>query len=111
MLCGQLAATVAHEFLATGEARVLARARKRFMRAHGRIFAVLGFLQSFWYRSDKRRERFVALCADRDIQRLVWDSYLHKRLGGGDPLAYVRVFFKDLGDMVKMAVPGRWRWR
>ncbi|BDA85207.1 geranylgeranyl diphosphate reductase [Aureimonas sp. SA4125] len=111
MLCGQLGASAAHAFLATGDSRALVQARRRFMRKHGRIFAVLGFLQFFWYRSDKRRERFVALCADRDIQRLVWDSYLHKRLGFGDPLAYVRVLFKDLGDMARLVWPGRWRWR
>ncbi|GGD17410.1 geranylgeranyl diphosphate reductase [Aureimonas glaciei] len=111
MLCGQLAAGAAAAFLASGDARALTGVRRRFMRAHGRIFLVLGFLQSFWYRSDRRRERFVALCADRDIQRLVWDSYLHKRLGRADPMAYVRVFFKDLGDMARLAWPGRWRWR
>lgn len=111
MLCGQLAASAADAFLATGDVKALAEVRRRFMRAHGKIFAVLGFLQAFWYRSDRRRERFVALCADRDIQRLVWDSYLHKRLGRADPMAYVRVFLKDLGDMARLAWPGRWRWR
>jgi geranylgeranyl reductase len=37
-------------------------ARKRFMRAHGRVFWVLGIMQRFWYSSDKRRERFVSIC-------------------------------------------------
>ena len=31
-------------------------ARKRFMKAHGRVFMVLGIMQWFWYTSDKRRE-------------------------------------------------------
>ncbi len=103
MLCGRLAAEQAVEFLATGDAKALARVRTRFMRLHGRVFMVLGFMQGFWYRSDRRRERFVAICADRDVQRLVWESYLNKRLVRTDPMAHLRVFLKDLGHLVRMA--------
>jgi geranylgeranyl reductase len=103
MLCGRLAAGAVAEFLETGDARALARVRKRFMRLHGRVFMVLGFMQGFWYRNDKRRERFVAICADRDVQRLVWESYLNKRFVRTAPLAHLRVFFKDLGHLVRMA--------
>jgi hypothetical protein len=31
-------------------------------------------------RSDKRREKFVKMCADKDVQRLTWESYLNKKL-------------------------------
>jgi geranylgeranyl reductase len=103
MLCGRLAAEAAAEFLATGDANALAQVRKRFMRLHGRVFMVLGFMQRFWYRNDKRRERFVAICEDPDVQRLVWESYLNKRFVRTDPLAHLRVFFKDLGHLLRMA--------
>ena len=103
MLCGRLAAEAAGEFLATGDAKALAQVRKRFMRLHGRVFMVLGFMQRFWYRNDKRRERFVAICEDADVQRLVWESYLNKRFVRTDPLAHLRVFFKDLGHLLRMA--------
>ena len=39
---------------------------------------ILGLMQGFWYRGDRRRERFVAICADPDVQRLTWESYLNK---------------------------------
>ncbi|MEQ1941881.1 geranylgeranyl diphosphate reductase [Mesorhizobium sp. VNQ89] len=103
MLCGRLAAEAATQFLATGDAKVLAQVRKRFMKLHGRVFMVLGFMQRFWYRSDKRRERFVAICEDPDVQRLVWESYLNKRFVRTDPSAHLRVFFKDLGHLLRMA--------
>jgi geranylgeranyl reductase len=103
MLCGRLAAEAAVEFVATGDAKALTQVRKRFMRLHGRVFMVLGFMQRFWYRSDKRRERFVAICEDPDVQRLVWESYLNKRFVRTDPLAHLRVFFKDLGHLLRMA--------
>ena len=104
MLCGRLAAEAAGEFLATGDARVLSRVRKRFMRLHGRVFMVLGFMQGFWYRNDKRRERFVAICEDKDVQRLGWESYLNKRFVRTDPMAHLRVFLKDLGYLGGMAL-------
>jgi geranylgeranyl reductase len=103
MLCGRLAAEAAASFLASGEARALAHVRKRFMRLHGRVFLVLRFMQAFWYRNDRRRERFVAICEDRDVQRLVWESYLNKRFVKTDPLAHLRVFVKDLAHLVRMA--------
>jgi len=103
MLSGRFAAESASDYLATGDARTLAAARRRFMREHGRVFMILGFMQSFWYRSDKRRERFVAICADPDVQRLVWASYLDKRLVRTDPLAHVRVFLKDLRHLLQLA--------
>jgi len=103
MLCGRLAAGSASDLLRTGDSRALSGVRKQFMRAHGRIFLVLGFMQGFWYRSDRRRERFVAICRDRDVQRLIWESYQTKQFVRSDPMAHVRVFLKDLGHLVKMA--------
>ena len=42
MTGGRLAADAVDTFLATGDARALATARKRFMKAHGRVFWILG---------------------------------------------------------------------
>jgi geranylgeranyl reductase len=103
MAGGRLAAEAADMFLATGDARALATARKRFMRAHGRVFWILGMMQWFWYASDKRREKFVALCRDRDIQRLTWDAYMNKELVRAKPAAHVRIFFKDLAHLLGFA--------
>lgn len=104
MLCGRLAAEAAQEFFATSSAKALSGARRRFMREHGLVFLVLGFMQSFWYRSDKRRERFVAICADPDVQRLTWEAYLNKKLVWSDPLGHARVFFKDLRQLVRLSL-------
>jgi geranylgeranyl reductase len=104
MLAGRLAAEGGAAFLATGAVRALAQPRKKFMREHGRVFMILGLMQGFWYKTDRRRERFVAICNDPDVQRLTWESYLNKRLVRTDPLAHVRVFFKDLAHMARLAV-------
>jgi geranylgeranyl reductase len=100
MLGGQLAAEAVEAFLATGKARALRRARSSFMRQHGRVFLVLRIMQYFWYSSDKRRERFVKMCGDPDVQRLTWQAYMEKKLVRAGPAANMRIFFKDLGHLL-----------
>ena len=73
------------------------------MKAHGRVFWILGVMQYFWYSSDKRRESFVKICEDRDVQRLTFDAYMNKELKRADPLAHVRIFFKDLAHLFGLA--------
>jgi len=96
MLGGRLAAQSIDALIATGDVRTLARARRSFMREHGRVFWVLGLMQRVWYANDRRRERFVSICRDRDVQQLTFDAYMNKRLVRARPLAHVRIFFKDL---------------
>jgi geranylgeranyl reductase len=103
MYGGRVAAEAAHRFLATGDARALAGARQKFMRAHGRVFWVLGIMQRFWYRTDKRRERFVSICKDKDVQTLTFESYMNKELVRKKPMAHVRIFFKDMAHLLGLA--------
>ena len=103
MACARHAADAVHETLITGDARALAGARKAFMKAHGRVFWILGVMQWVWYRNDRLRERFVSICKDKDVQRLTWESYMNKELVRSDPMAHVRIFFKDLGHLLGVA--------
>jgi geranylgeranyl reductase len=105
MLGGRLAADAAMAFLKTGDARQLATARKRFMKEHGRVFFVLGIMQYFWYRNDKRRESFVKMCEDKDVQRLTWESYTNKQLVRKSPMAHLRIFVKDMAHLLGIARP------
>jgi geranylgeranyl reductase len=105
MYGGRLAADAAQAFLLTGDARALAEPRKQFMRTHGRVFWILGLLQYFWYSTDRRRESFVKICRDPDVQRLTWESYMNKELVRSDPMAHVRIFFKDLAHLLRLASP------
>ena len=73
------------------------------MKAHGRVFWILGMMEWFWYSSDKRRERFVSICRDPDVQQLTWDAYMNKELVRAKPVAHMRVFFKDLSHLLGFA--------
>jgi len=103
MACGRMVADSVHHALVTGDSKHLASARRTFMKEHGKVFWVLGILQYFWYGGDRRRERFVKICEDKDVQRLTWESYMHKRLVRKEPMAHIRVFFKDLGHLLGLA--------
>jgi len=105
MVGGQLAALAGCEFLESHDARSLRLARKRFMKAHGRVFWILGIMQRFWYKNDKRRERFVSMCRDPDVQMLTWQAYMNKKLVRGRPGAHMRIFFKDMAHLLGLASP------
>jgi geranylgeranyl reductase len=103
MCGGRVAADSVEELLVTGKPRALANARARFMKSHRLVFWILGIMQYFWYSSDKRRERFVKMCADPDVQKLTWEAYMNKELVVARPGAHMRIFFRDLGHLLGMA--------
>ncbi|MFB0613043.1 geranylgeranyl diphosphate reductase [Aurantiacibacter poecillastricola] len=100
MACGRIAAQTADAFIASSDPATLKHARRDFMRLHGRVFWVLGIMQHFWYSSDKRRERFVSMCADRDVQQLTWQAYMNKKLVRARPFAHAKIFFKDCAHLL-----------
>ncbi len=99
MAGGEMAAEAVEQFLVTGDARALKLARKRFMKLHGSVFRMLGLMQRFWYANDNRRERFVSICRDRDVQQLTWDAYMNKELVRAKPIAHMRIFFKNIAHL------------
>jgi geranylgeranyl reductase len=100
MAGGRFAASAVSRLLHTGDARALRAARRDFMKAHGMVFWVLGIMQRFWYSTDGRRERFVSICRDPDVQRLTWAAYMHKKLVRAKPLTHVRIFAKDMAHLL-----------
>jgi geranylgeranyl reductase len=100
MVGGRLSGEAASQFLKTGQASALKQARKRFMKEHGRVFWILGMMQYFWYSSDKRRERFVSMCDDKDVQQLTWQAYMNKKLVRSKPMAHVKIFLKDTAHLL-----------
>jgi geranylgeranyl reductase len=103
MIGGRLAAEAVDEFLETGRAKALHTARKRFMGIHGIVFWILGGMRCYCYSNDRRRELFVSLCRDRDIQKLTWDAYMNKELVRAKPVAHIGIFFNNLAHMAGLA--------
>jgi len=103
MVGGEFAAQAVEALLVTGDVRSLKLARQKFMKLHGTVFWVLGIMQRFWYTSERRRERFVRICKDPDVQKLTFEAYMNKELVRRKPMAHVRIFFKDLAHLLGLA--------
>jgi geranylgeranyl reductase len=99
MVGGRLAAEAASACLASGRPRDLRLARKRFMAEHKTVFRVLRAMQDAYYKSDDRRERFVSLCHDVDVQRLTFEAYMNKRIVRARPMAHLRIMAKNIAHL------------
>jgi len=96
MVGGRVAATAAAACLASGQVKDLRIARKLFMKDHKAVFKILGAMQNAYYRSDERRERFVSLCHDIDVQKLTFEAYMNKELVKARPMAHIKIGIKNL---------------
>lgn len=105
MAGGRAAATAAQATLASGRVADLRLARKMFMREHGTVFRVLRSMQDAYYRSDERRERFVSLCHDVDVQKLTFEAYMNKKLVTKRPLAHVKIGIKNMAHLLRLVSP------
>ena len=106
MVGGRVAATAAQAALASGKAKDLRLARKLFMREHKTVFRVLRQMQDAYYKSDERRERFVSLCHDVDVQRLTFEAYMNKKLVAARPLAHIKIGIKNMMHLTGLVRPG-----
>ena len=102
MAGGRVAATAAQAALASGRSKDLALARKLFMKEHKTVFKVLRAMQDAYYKSDERRERFVSLCHDVDVQRLTFEAYMNKKLVRARPLAHLKIGLKNLAHLTRL---------
>ena len=99
MAAGQIAAETIVETLVSRSPTSLKLARQRFLKEHGTVFNVLGAMQNAYYKSDNRRERFVSLCHDLDVQTLTFEAYMNKKLVSARPLAHLKIMLKNLAHL------------
>jgi len=105
MVGGRVAATAAQAALASGKAKDLKLARKLFMRDNKTVFKVLRSMQDAYYKSDERRERFVSLCHDIDVQKLTFEAYMNKKLVAARPLAHLKIGVKNVAHLLRLVSP------
>ncbi len=105
MAGGRAAATACLASLASGRAAELRLARRLFMREHKTVFRALRAMQDAYYRSDERRERFVSLCHDVDVQRLTFEAYMNKKLVKKRPLAHIKIGVKNMMHLTGLVSP------
>lgn len=74
---------------------------KRWDKKYGLTYKVLDILQTVFYRSDATREAFVEMCADLDVQKLTFDSYLYKTVVPANPLVQLKITAKTIGSLLR----------
>ncbi len=74
---------------------------KRWDRKYGLTYTVLDILQRVFYNSNASREAFVEMCADRDVQKLTFDSYLYKTVVPANPLVQLKITLKTIGSLLR----------
>ncbi|NJK61059.1 MAG: geranylgeranyl reductase [Oscillatoriales cyanobacterium SM2_1_8] len=74
---------------------------KRWDRQYGLTYTVLDVLQRVFYNSNAAREAFVEMCADKDVQKLTFDSYLYKTVVPANPLVQLKITAKTIGSLLR----------
>ncbi len=74
---------------------------KRWDRQYGMTYKVLDILQRVFYRSNATREAFVEMCADPDVQKMTFESYLYKTVVPMNPWVQLKVTAKTLGSLIR----------
>ena len=74
---------------------------KRWDKQYGTTYLVLDLLQRVFYRTDATREAFVEMCADMDVQKLTFDSYLYKTVVPANPLVQMKITAKTFGSLLR----------
>ncbi len=105
MVGGRVAAQACLAYLASANVKDLRLARKSFMKEHKMVFRVLRSMQDAYYKSDDRRERFVSLCHDVDVQRLTFEAYMNKKLVKARPMAHIKIGLKNLSHLTGLVRP------
>ncbi|NTU67869.1 MAG: geranylgeranyl diphosphate reductase [Chlorobiaceae bacterium] len=74
---------------------------QKFRSLYAPIFFGLQALQSVYYRNDRLRESFVAICEDRDVQGITFDSYLYKKMVPAPWSVQMKIMAKNIYHMAK----------
>ncbi|NJK81090.1 MAG: geranylgeranyl diphosphate reductase [Chloroflexaceae bacterium] len=91
MKSGQMAAEVLATCLDAPTARNLRAYPQRWWRTYGTMYKFLSWLEWWGYGNERQMEVFTEMCRNRDVQRLTFDSYMHKQMAPAPWLSQLRM--------------------
>lgn len=80
MKSGQLAAQTLARHLDAPTAANLRAYERTWWKQYGTMYGFLRWLQWWGYGNERQMEVFTEMCRNRDVQRLTFDSYMHKQM-------------------------------
>lgn len=80
MKSGELAAQTLAKHLDAPSAANLRAYERQWWRKYGTMYSFLRWLQWWGYGNERQMEVFTEMCRNSDVQRLTFDSYMHKNM-------------------------------
>ena len=96
MKSGQMAAQTLAQHLDAPAAKNLRAYERKWWKQYGTMYSFLRFLQWWGYGNERQMEVFTEMCRNKDVQRLTFDSYMHKTMAPAPWLVQMRM----TGDII-----------
>lgn len=100
MKSARLAAETLAASLPDASLAALRRYQKAWWKSYGGMYGFLRWLQKWGYGNARQMEVFTDMCRNRDVQRLTFESYMHKTMAPVPWLAQMRM----TGDIIAAQV-------
>lgn len=107
MKSAKLAAEVLADNIANPSAAQLMRYQRTWWKNYGTMYRFLRWLQKWGYGGERQMEVFTDMCRNRDVQRLTFESYMHKNMAPMPWLAQMRMTGDIIAAQVRHYVPAR----
>jgi geranylgeranyl diphosphate/geranylgeranyl-bacteriochlorophyllide a reductase len=111
MKSGQLAAQTLAQHLDAPSAKNLRAYERTWWKQYGTMYKFLRFLQWWGYGNERQMEVFTEMCRNKDVQRLTFDSYMHKTMAPAPWLVQMRmtgdIIASQVRNYLKRRVPVR----
>lgn len=91
MKSGQMAAQVLSTCLDAPTVHNLRAYEREWWRKYRSMYAFLHWLEWWGYGNERQMEVFTEMCRNHDVQRLTFDSYMHKQMAPAPWLAQLRM--------------------
>ncbi|GAB4154999.1 MAG: geranylgeranyl diphosphate reductase [Roseiflexaceae bacterium] len=107
MKSARMAAEVLIENLRQPNAKNLMRYQKEWWKRYGTMYRFLEWLQKWGYGNERQMEVFTDMCANRDVQQLTFESYMHKNMTPVPWLAQMRMTGDIIASQIRHSLPPR----
>ncbi|MEI7556343.1 geranylgeranyl diphosphate reductase [Candidatus Chlorohelix sp.] len=105
MKSGKIAAETLLKFQDNPVAANLSEYEKIWKKQYGTMYRFLDRLQNIYFGDNRKFEVFTQMCRDVDVQRLTFDSYLHKEMAKLPVTSGLRIFGKMAFNFARWYVP------
>ncbi len=101
MKSGEMAAQVLAQHLDAPSAQHLRAYERQWWKRYSTMYGFLRFLQWWGYGNERQMEVFTEMCRNPDVQRLTFDSYMHKQMAPAPWLAQLRMTADIIGCQLR----------